>query len=100
MNALVPVQAIAAPVSHVGRAGIAQCTADAFETAELFTAHNTEREQVALIHDPALPWVVRRGGPLPTIVGRYQTQAEADCAALGANHAHELTRSGSPPGPA
>ena len=73
----------------------------AFEAApaELFTAHNTEREQVALIHDPALPWAVRRGGPLPIIVGRYETQAEADCACLGANHAQELTRSGSPPGP-
>jgi hypothetical protein len=89
-----------ADVALIALASLCEAAADAFETAELFTAHNTEREQVALIHDPALPWVVRRGGPLPTIVGRYQTQAEADCAALGANHAHELTRAGSPPGPA
>jgi hypothetical protein len=78
MNALVPVPATAA-----------------FEaaTAELFTAHNTQREQVALIHDPKLPWVVRKGGKLPTILEpRYQTQAEAECAALGLNHAQELTR--------
>jgi hypothetical protein len=85
MNAVVPVQATAA-----------------FEAApaELFTAHNTEREKAALIHDPALPWVVRRGGPLPIIVGRYETQAEADCACLGANHAQELACAGSPAGPA
>jgi hypothetical protein len=89
MNALVPVPVRATPVSHVGRAAITQRIVTAFESpsAELFTVHNTEREQVALIHDPALPWIVRRGGPLPIIVGRYETQAEADCACLGANHA-------------
>jgi hypothetical protein len=85
MNAVVPLPATAA-----------------FEaaSAELFTAHNTEREQVALIHDPALPWVVRKGGKLPTILEpRYQTQAEAECAALGLNHAQEFTRAGGRPGP-
>jgi hypothetical protein len=59
MNAVVPLPATAA-----------------FEaaSAELFTAHNTERAHVALIHDPALPWVVRKGGKLPTILEpRYQT---------------------------
>jgi hypothetical protein len=84
MNALVPLPATAA-----------------FEaaSAELFTAHNTEREQVALIHDPALPWVARKGGKLPTILEpRYQTQAEAECAALGLNHAQELMRAGGRPG--
>ena len=86
MNAVVPLPATAA--------------FDA-TSAEPFTAHNTEREQVALIHDPALPWVVRKGGKLPTILEpRYQTQAEAECAALGLNHAQELTRGGSRPGPA
>jgi hypothetical protein len=86
MNAVVPLPATAA---------------FAATSAELFTAHNTEREQVALIHDPALPWVVRKGGKLPTILEpRYQTQAEAECAALGLNHAHELLRAAGPPGPA
>ena len=43
-------------------------------------------ENVALIVDPAAPWVVRKGGRLPIIVGRYETEAEADCAALALNH--------------
>jgi hypothetical protein len=58
MNALVPVPVEAASV-------------------ELFTAHDSRVEKVALIVDEASPWVVRRGGPLPMIVGRYTTQAEA-----------------------
>ena len=53
----------------------------------LFTVHNTGVENVALVHDARLPWVVRKGGQLPTIVGRYGTQEEADCACLAANHA-------------
>ena len=86
MNAVVPLPATAA-----------------FEatSAELFTAHDTGVEAVALVHDPKRPWVVRKGGKLPTILEpRYQTQAEAECAALGLNHAQELTRGGSRPGPA
>jgi hypothetical protein len=47
-------------------------TADALERAELFRPTIPEREQVALIHDPALPRVVRHGAPLQTIVGRYR----------------------------
>ena len=45
MNALVPLPATAA-----------------FEatSAELFTAHDTGVEAVALVHDPKLPWVVPR----------------------------------------
>jgi hypothetical protein len=77
-------------------------TAAAFEaaSAEPFTAHDTGVEAVALVHDPKLPWVVRKGGRLPTILEpRYQTQAEAECAALGLNHAQELTRAGRLPGP-
>ena len=86
MNALVPLPATAAFGAT---------------SAEPFTAHNAEREQVALIHDPALPWVVRKGGKLQTILEpRYQTQAEAECAALGLNHAQELMRAAGPPGPA
>jgi hypothetical protein len=101
MNALFPVP-VRAPASHVGRAAIAQRIVAAFESAsaELFTAHDSRTEKVALIVDEALPWVVRRGSPLPIIIGRYETQAEADCACLGANHAQELTRGGSPTGPA
>jgi hypothetical protein len=53
----------------------------------LFTVHNTGLETVALVHDDRLPWVVRKGVHLPTIVGRYETQEEADCACLAANHA-------------
>jgi hypothetical protein len=86
MNAVVPLPAAAA-----------------FEaaSAELFTAHDTGVESVALVHDPKLPWVVRKGGKLPTILEpRYQTQAEAECAALGLNHAQELMRAAGPPGPA
>ena len=65
-----------------------------FEAAptEPFTAHDGRVEKVALIVDPDLPWVVRRGGPLPIIVGRYATQEETDCAALAANHANDCTR--------
>jgi hypothetical protein len=54
---------------------------------ERFTVHDTRIEKVALIVDPALPWVVRKGGKYPTIVGRYASREEADCACLGANHA-------------
>jgi hypothetical protein len=68
--------------------------------AELFTAHDSRVENVALIVDEALPWVVRRGGPLPIIVGRYASQEEADCACLGPNHAQEMTAAGSLLGPA
>jgi hypothetical protein len=57
-------------------------------TAPLYTVHDTRTEKVALIYDDALPWVVRKGGSLPVILEpRYETQAEADCAALGLNHA-------------
>jgi hypothetical protein len=89
MNALVPLPVRAAPVSHVSRGAIAQGAAGAFEaaSAELFTAHDSRVEKVALIVDEGSPWVVRRGAPLPIIVGRYETQEEADCASLGANHA-------------
>jgi hypothetical protein len=77
MNALVPMPVMAAPIEAA--------------SAELFTAHDTGVEAVALVHDPKLPWVVRKGGRLPTILEpRYQTQAEAECAALGLNHAQEL----------
>lgn len=64
-----------------------------FEAAptEPFTAHDSRVEKVALIVDPDLPWVVRRGGPLPIIVGRYATQEETDCVALAANHANDRT---------
>ncbi len=85
MNALVPVQVAA------------------FEAAPAplyYTVRDTGRENVALVHDAALPWIVRKGGKYPIIVGRYETQAEADCAALAANHANELMRAGSHPGPA
>ena len=74
MNALVPLPATAAFKAA---------------PAELFTAHDGRVEQVALIVNEALPWVVRRGGPLPVIVGHFATQEEADCAALAANHANE-----------
>jgi hypothetical protein len=63
--------------------------AGADTTGGLFTAHDTRVDSVALIVDAALPWVVRRGGPLPIIVGRYASQEEAECAALDLNHAHE-----------
>jgi hypothetical protein len=101
MNALVPVPVRATPVSYVGRAAITQRIVAAFESpsAELFTAHDSRAEKVALIVDPDLPWVVRKGGKYPIIVGRYETQAEAECLALGLNHAQELTRAGGPPGP-
>jgi hypothetical protein len=57
-------------------------------TPELYTVHDTRVENVTLIHDAALPWVIRKGGKLPIILDpRYETQAEADCAALGLNHA-------------
>jgi hypothetical protein len=54
---------------------------------DLYTVHDSREEKVALIVDPALPWVVRKGGKYPTIVGRYASREEADCACLGANHA-------------
>ena len=86
MNALIPLPVRAAPVDAA--------------PAELFTAHDTSVEAVALVHDPRLPWVVRKGGKLPTILEpRYQTQAEAECAALGLSHAQEFMQAGGPPGP-
>jgi hypothetical protein len=57
-------------------------------TTDLYTVHDSRAEKVALIHDPALPWVVRHNGKYGTILHpRYQTREEADCAALGLNHA-------------
>jgi hypothetical protein len=63
---------------------------------ERFSVHNSGTEKVALIHDAELPWVVRHNGKYRTILHpRYQTREEADCAALGlnhaANHAEEVT---------
>lgn len=56
---------------------------------ELYTVHDSTAENVSAIVDRKLPWVIRHNGPkYRTIVApRYQTQAEADCAACGLNHA-------------
>jgi hypothetical protein len=55
---------------------------------DLYTVHDSREEKVAAIIDPRLPWVIRHNGKYRTIVHpRYETQAEADCAALGLNHA-------------
>lgn len=62
---------------------------------DLYTVHNTATENVAAIHDETLPWVIRHNGRLQTIMHpRYETQEEADCAALGLNHAAATIRAG------
>jgi hypothetical protein len=84
MNALVSLQTEAMPVSCVSRAAIAQRIVGAFEAASagLFTTHDKPSRESRADCRRALPWVIRRGGPLPIIVGRYETQEEADCACL------------------
>jgi hypothetical protein len=48
---------------------------------------STADKSVAAIIDPKLPWVIRHNGKYKTITSpRYETQAEAEYAALGLNH--------------
>jgi hypothetical protein len=57
---------------------------------ERYTGHDTRVENKALIHDPNLPWIVRKNDIFPTILHpRYANQEEAEIAAVGLNHANE-----------
>jgi hypothetical protein len=50
--------------------------------------HDSTAENVAGLVYPNTPWVIRHNGKYQTILHpRYKTQAEADCAACGLNHA-------------
>jgi hypothetical protein len=62
---------------------------------ELYTVHDSTAESVSAVIDRKLPYVIRHNGKYHTILSpRYASEAEADCAALGLNHANE--RPGAP----
>lgn len=54
----------------------------------LYTVHDSTAENVAGVVDRKLPWIIRKNGKYRSILDpRYGSEAEADCAALGLNHA-------------